>query len=316
MYYMNSYQNIKTIFIRPIFSFMDMNMKSISVSFLLSFLLFSPIMSSYDIYAQSQPGMEVQLYVDSDKTSYQRGEIVNIRAVIPGFSGINVQITIIADNEIQIFSGDLSTDHMGLGATQFLIPDCISARSLDITAKASVNNQDFSDTGHIIVEGLPPSDCEIIDEKPPSDVSAGEEPPADVSAGEEPPADGGGCLIATAAFNSELSPTVQKLREIRDKTLLQTSSGIVFMKGFNQFYYSFSPTIADWERQSPIFKEVVKTAITPLLASLSILNYADIDSEEKMLAYGISVILLNVGMYFVLPVIVVSSFMTKIKHRK
>ncbi len=112
---------------------------------------------------------------------------------------------------------------------------------------------------------------------------------------------GSGCLIATATFNSELSPQVQKLRELRDGTLLQTNSGSAFMESFNQLYYSFSPTIADWERQSPVFKELVKITITPLITSLSLLNYVDIDSEESMLSYGISVILLNIGMYFVAP---------------
>jgi len=113
---------------------------------------------------------------------------------------------------------------------------------------------------------------------------------------------GGGCLIATATFGSELSPQVQQLRELRDNYLLKTESGSIFMSGFNQFYYSFSPTIADWERQNPVFKEAVKLAITPLLTSLSLLNYADIDSEAEILGYGISLILLNVGMYFVAPV--------------
>jgi len=113
---------------------------------------------------------------------------------------------------------------------------------------------------------------------------------------------GGGCLIATATFGSELSPQVQQLRELRDNILLQTNSGSSFMTGFNQFYYSFSPTIADWERQNPVFKEAVKLTITPLITSLSILNYVDMDSEAKILGYGISLILLNVGMYFVAPV--------------
>ena len=31
---------------------------------------------------------------------------------------------------------------------------------------------------------------------------------------------GGGCLIATAAFGSELAPQVQQLRELRDNTIL------------------------------------------------------------------------------------------------
>jgi len=117
--------------------------------------------------------------------------------------------------------------------------------------------------------------------------------------------DGGGCLIATAAFGSELAPQVQQLRETRDNVLLKTESGRAFLTSFNQFYYLFSPTIADLERQNPIFKETVKVVITPLLISLSILNYVDIDSEAEMIGYGVGVILLNVGIYFVGPVIII-----------
>ena len=84
------------------------------------------------------------------------------------------------------------------------------------------------------------------------------------------------------------------------------------MSGFNQFYYSFSPVIADYERENPAFKETVKLALTPMLTSLTILNYVDIDSETEMLGYGIGIILLNIGMYFVVPVMV----LMKIKNRK
>jgi len=117
--------------------------------------------------------------------------------------------------------------------------------------------------------------------------------------------EGGGCLIATATFGSELAPQVQQLREFRDNTILSTESGTAFMTGFNQLYYSFSPTIADLEREHPIFKEVVKLSITPMLSTLSILNYAEIDSEEEMISYGIGIILMNVGMYFVAPAIII-----------
>jgi len=123
---------------------------------------------------------------------------------------------------------------------------------------------------------------------------------------------GGGCLIATAAFGSEMAPQVQFLREIRDNTVLQTESGSAFMAGFNQFYYSFSPTVADYERENPVFKEAVKLTLTPLLASLTLLHYADIDSESEMLGYGISVILLNVGMYFVAPAILIMTVKKRI----
>lgn len=124
----------------------------------------------------------------------------------------------------------------------------------------------------------------------------------------EPPTDkkqGGGCLIATAAFGSEMSPQVQMLRETRDNIVMQTKSGAVFMTGFNSVYYAFAPIVADWERQNPVFKEVVKIAITPLITTLSILNYVDIHSEAEMLGYGIGVIALNVGMYFIAPVFII-----------
>ena len=111
-----------------------------------------------------------------------------------------------------------------------------------------------------------------------------------------------GCLIATATFGSELSPQVQQLRELRDNTILNTKSGMTFMTTFNQFYYSFSPTVADFEREHPIFKEAVKITLTPMLTSLSILNHVNIDSEQEMLGYGISIVLLNIGMYVGIPI--------------
>ena len=119
------------------------------------------------------------------------------------------------------------------------------------------------------------------------------------------PTKGGGCLIATASFDSELSPQVQFLREVRENMVQKSISGREFMTGFNRFYYSFSPTVADWERQNPIFKETVKLAITPMLSTLTILQYADVDSEQQLLGYGIATILLNISMYFVLPAVVI-----------
>ena len=120
----------------------------------------------------------------------------------------------------------------------------------------------------------------------------------------------GGCLIATAAFGSEMAPQVQFLREIRDNTVLKTESGTAFMTSFNQFYYSFSPIIADYERENPVFKEAVKLTLTPLLTSLTLLQYADIDSESEMLGYGIGVIMLNIGMYFIVPALVIIKIKT------
>ncbi len=126
--------------------------------------------------------------------------------------------------------------------------------------------------------------------------------------------EGGGCLIATAAYGSELSSQVQQLRELRDNTLLQTKSGTAFIEGFNQFYYSFSPLVADLQRDNPIFRESVKLSITPLISTLSLLNYVDINSEAKVLGYGVSLILLNIGVYFIAPLIVISNIKKHFKN--
>jgi len=109
-----------------------------------------------------------------------------------------------------------------------------------------------------------------------------------------------------------MAPQVQFLRELRDNTVLQTESGTSFMTGFNQFYYSFSPYVADYERENPAFKETVKLALTPMLTSLTLLQYVDIDSESEMLGYGIGVILLNIGMYFVAPAVLIMAVRKRI----
>jgi hypothetical protein len=117
--------------------------------------------------------------------------------------------------------------------------------------------------------------------------------------------DGGGCLIATAAFGSELAPQVQYLREIRDNTVLSTASGTAFMSGFNTLYYSFAPTIADMERENPMFQEAVRVFITPMISTLSIMSLADNGSEVEVLGLGVSIIMLNIGMYMAAPVLVI-----------
>jgi hypothetical protein len=113
---------------------------------------------------------------------------------------------------------------------------------------------------------------------------------------------GGGCLIATATYGSEMATEVQQLRELRDNQLLQTESGTAFMSTFNDIYYTFSPIIADMERENPLFKEVVKIAITPMISSLSLMENAN--SESEVISLGLSVIMLNLGMYLGVPAIV------------
>jgi len=126
--------------------------------------------------------------------------------------------------------------------------------------------------------------------------------------------EGGGCLIATAAYGSEMAPQVQMLREIRDNQLMNTESGSAFMGAFNELYYTFSPAIADMERENPMFKEVVKAGLTPMLSTLAIMENAE--SESEVLGLGLSVIALNLGMYIAAPALIAMKVNQQIKSRK
>ena len=118
----------------------------------------------------------------------------------------------------------------------------------------------------------------------------------------EPTDDDNGCLIATAAYGTELAPQVQALREIRDATLLQSGSGAAFMSGFSSAYYAFSPAIADLERESPVFRDAVRLLITPMIATLSVMMpMADGGSEESVLLYGVASIVAIAGLYVAAP---------------
>ena len=124
-----------------------------------------------------------------------------------------------------------------------------------------------------------------------------------IDASHEEEEEGGGCLIATAAFGSELAPQVQFLREVRDGILLQTDAGSSFMEWFGAFYYSFSPAVADLERASPELRGIVRAVIAPAMYALGIMSAADPGSEMSVVALMAAVAATLVGMYVVVPVL-------------
>jgi hypothetical protein len=78
------------------------------------------------------------------------------------------------------------------------------------------------------------------------------------------------CLIATAAYGSELAPQVQFLRDFRDRQIMNTFAGSNFMTAFNAWYYSFSPTVAQYEYANPVAREIAKTTLYPLIEVLQL----------------------------------------------
>ena len=112
---------------------------------------------------------------------------------------------------------------------------------------------------------------------------------------------GGGCLIATAAHGTELAPQVQRLREVRDGTLLATESGRAFMSAFSAAYYAVSPQVADLERGHPALRQAVAALAAPMLYALQVVDAAEPGSERDVVAYGALAIALVAGMYVAAP---------------
>ncbi len=114
------------------------------------------------------------------------------------------------------------------------------------------------------------------------------------------PAPNSGCLIATAAFGSELSPQVQFLRGFRDNRILSTEAGSSFMNVFNAWYYSFSPYVADYERSNPWLQQIVKTSIYPLIGILllSETSYTSFSGEYGAILAGLTASSLIGAVYF------------------
>ena len=211
-----------------------------------------------------------EVILDTD-TNFKPGEVVEISGEIP--DGIPGQLSAI---EIKNPSGEtilirtVTLDENRQYFIKFKIPESSEVGNYDVIVNAE------NDQGVVV---------------------------STKSLEDETNEEGGGCLIATATYGSEMAIEVQQLRELRDNQLLQTESGTAFMGKFNDIYYSFSPIIADYERENPYFKEAVKLAITPMITSLSLMENAE--SESEVLSIGISVIALNFGMYLGIPAIAV-----------
>ncbi len=252
---------------------------------------------------------------DVDTTKFAPGEIVELSGhVDAGLEGQPVAVEIKDAEGNVILIRTITSDINGEFTLKFKVPLTAKAGEFDIITNIELEGQSFSETTS--VESVKAEPTPELTSEPNCGAGTiakdGQCVVDTTKSTEEKSSKGGGCLIATATYGSELAPQVQQLRELRDNSLLTTASGTNFMKHFNDFYYSFSPIIADYERENPIFKEMVKVAITPMVSSLSILNYVDMDSEESVLGYGISLILLNVGMYFVAPAIAIVKLKQKL----
>ena len=265
-------------------------MKILFFALIISFIAVTP---AYAQLLSDATGIVNRIDVEIGGHVYEIQVISNFQITGSDFDDDNDKLTIHIESGIQNNLGEMVIPQQIFDGELIFYLD-----GKEITPKINSNESisfvtlEFSDVGKHALEILT---APSVDTLPVTGIPQNEESESSSTGG------GGGCLIATATYGSELAPQVQQLRELRNHSFLETTSGKIFLDSFNTVYYSFSPSVADLERQNPIFKESIKLLITPMISTLSILNHVDIDAEETVVGYGIGIILLNVGMYFVAP---------------
>ena len=255
---------------------------------------------------------------DVDTTKFAPGEIVELNGKVQsGLEGEVVAVEIKDADGTLILIRTVTSDSNGEFSLKFKVPSTAAAGSFDVVTSMELDDEPVSESNSfdsvVSVTSTPEPTPEPVVKQVvncgPGTIEKDGVCVVDTSTqtekvvAEEKSSKGGGCLIATATYGSEMAPQVQQLRELRDNQLLQTESGTQFMGTFNDVYYSFSPIIADYERENPYFKEAVKLAITPMISTLSLMENAN--SESEVLSIGISVIMLNIGMYLGVPTMIV-----------
>jgi len=249
---------------------------------------------------------QTEFTLSSSADSYEPGELVGISGVTQSEQIVSIQVKDPTGKTLLVRS--ITADNSGNYSLEFKIPKTATQGNYIIVASVSIDMIPIIQTITVPVQ-------DKIIETASSSTESGSTEVDDSVCGTGTimkngkcvvdESEGGGCLIATATYGSEMSIEVQQLRELRDNQLLQTESGTAFMSTFNDIYYSFSPVIADYERENPIFREMIKVGITPMISSLSILNHVEMDSEQSVLGYGISLIILNLAMYVGIPASVI-----------
>ena len=245
---------------------------------------------------------EINLTLNTDMASYEPGELVTISGTTQIEQIVSIQVKDPTGKTLLVRSIDV--DNSGNYYLDFKIPKTALHGNYIIISSVAIEMIPIIETISILIQD------KVIESDANFAVSSSLNNVDESVCGTGTIMKNGKCVVdksseegATATYGSEMSQQVQQLRELRDNQLLQTESGSAFMGTFNDIYYSFSPTIADYERENPLFKEAVKLAITPMISSLPLMENAE--SESEVLSIGISVIMLNLGMYLGVPAIAI-----------
>jgi hypothetical protein len=139
-------------------------------------------------------------------------------------------------------------------------------------------------------------------------------PPTTTTATVETTTQPSGCVIATAAFGSEMAHDVAYMRFVRDKLIGSTNVGRILVKAFNEFYYSWSPPVARLIATNRIAQAVFRIILFPLtwIVKAAALLFTTVDSltgnrEGASVISFLFATSMSIACYVGAPVLIMSS---------
>jgi hypothetical protein len=120
------------------------------------------------------------------------------------------------------------------------------------------------------------------------------------------PAPRSGCIIATATYGNELAPEVVYMRHVRDNMIGSNEVGKAIVIGWNSFYYSWSPQVAQFIDTHDFVKPVFEVLLLPLVGTvhLTAIIYGAISLVNTPLASTVAFLiaaLSTISIYVICP---------------
>ncbi|WP_455368659.1 CFI-box-CTERM domain-containing protein [[Eubacterium] cellulosolvens] len=129
-------------------------------------------------------------------------------------------------------------------------------------------------------------------------------PPPTTPTPEPPP----GCIIVTATLGSPMAPEILYMRHVRDDMIGSNEVGKILVAGWNTFYYSWSPPIAEGISKYEPLRATVGILLTPLFGIIhsTAFIYTGIESINTALASTISFLsaaIMSIAVYVTIPIL-------------
>jgi len=138
-----------------------------------------------------------------------------------------------------------------------------------------------------------------------------------------PPPTGTRCIIASAAYGSEMAPDVVYMRYVRDNMIGSSTTGRTLVAAFNAFYYSWSPAVATIISESELLRAAFRVILLPVigivhitgLVFMAMTNMAGSSDLASTAAFLVAATM-TIAVYVALPVLVALELERRIRRRR